>query len=220
MGRVRVFIVPPFFGGEAGGGVRHEAVDKHIRRSGLQKELLRSLLQSDFLRMPDLSAFSALPDDARVWIHAAAAPLSDATQGALLDRLSTFMEEWTSHQRAVTGTATVLYDRFLVVAASAGDGDISGCGIDDLTHAVDDAASALDIEWTPALHVLYRASDGSVAAVPRRTFQQRGEEGAVTPDTPVFDPSLTTLGALRDGQFEKPARESWHAQLLGSPAGT
>ena len=168
--------------------------------------------------MADLSAFSALPDDARLWIHAAAAPLSDATQTALLDRLSAFMDEWTSHQRAVEGAATILHDRFLVMAAATRDGDISGCGIDDLTHAVDNAASALDIEWTPALHALYRAPDGSVAAVSRRTFQQRGEEGAVTPDTPVFDPSLTTLGALRDGQFEQPARDSWHAQLLSTPA--
>jgi len=169
--------------------------------------------------MADLSAFSSLPDDARLWIHAADAPLSDATQSALLDRLSAFMDEWTSHQRAVKGAATLLHDRFLVVAAATRDGDISGCGKDDLTHAVDEAASALDVEWVPALHVLYRTPDGDVAAVSRRAFQQRGEEGTVTPDTPVFDPSLTTLGALRDGQFETPARESWHAQLLGSPAG-
>jgi len=170
--------------------------------------------------MADLSAFSSLPDDARLWIHAADAPLSDATQSALLDRLSAFMDEWTSHQRAVKGAATLLHDRFLVVAAATRNGDISGCGIDDLAHAVDDAASALDIDWVPSLHVLYRDDDGAVVATSRRTFQQRADEGSVTADTPVFDPSLTSLGALRDGQFEQPARDSWHAQLLGTPAGT
>ncbi|MFB6099087.1 MAG: hypothetical protein ABEK84_08265 [Salinibacter sp.] len=170
--------------------------------------------------MADLSAFSALPDDARVWIHAAATPLSNATQDALLDRLSVFMEDWTSHQRAVSGAATVLHDRFLVVAAATADGDISGCGIDDLTHAVEEAASTLDLDWVPSLHVLYRTSDGSVAAVSRRTFQQRAQEGTVTAETPVFDPSLTSLGALRNGQLERPARDSWHAQLLGAPAGS
>ena len=168
--------------------------------------------------MADLSTFSALPDDARLWIHAADAPLPEATQTALLDRLSAFMDEWTSHQRAVEGTATILHDRFLVVAAATRDGDISGCGIDDLAHAVDDAASALDIDWVPSLHVLYRNDDGTVVATSRRTFQQRADEGSVTADTPVFDPSLTSLGALRDGQFEQPARDSWHAQLLGTPA--
>jgi hypothetical protein len=169
--------------------------------------------------MADLSAFSALPDDARLWIHAAAAPLSDATQAALLDRLSTFMEDWTSHQHAVEGAATILDDRFLVIAAEpTGGGDISGCGIDALTHAVDEAASTLDLAWVPALHVLYRTPEGTVAAVSRPEFKARADAGSVTPDTLVFDPSLTTLGALRAGQFEMPARESWHAQLLGASA--
>jgi hypothetical protein len=166
--------------------------------------------------MADLSAFSALPDDARLWIHAADAPLSDATQTALLDRLSAFMDRWTSHQQAVEGAATVLHDRFLVVAAvSTGADDISGCGIDDLTHAVDDVASALGLGWVPALHVLYRAPDGAVAAASRRTFQQKAADGTISPGTSVFDPSLTTLGALRNGKFERPARTSWHARLLG-----
>ncbi len=169
--------------------------------------------------MADPPSFSALPDDARLWIHATAAPLDDATQSALLDRLSAFMDGWTSHQQPVEGAATILDDRFLVVAAApVGGGDISGCGIDDLAHAIDDAASALDVDWVPSLHVLYRTADGGVAAVSRRTFQQRAGDGAVTADTPVFDPSLTTLGALREGAFEAPARESWHAQLLGTPA--
>lgn len=169
--------------------------------------------------MADLSAFSDFPDDARLWIHAAAAPLSDTTQTALLDRLSMFMEDWTSHEHSVKGAASILHDRFLVIAAvPTGGGEISGCGIDDRTHAVDEAASACDIEWVPSLHVLYRDNDGTVVTASRRTFQQRAADGTVTPETPVFDPSLTTLGALREGQFEQPARESWHAQLLSPPA--
>lgn len=168
--------------------------------------------------MADLSSFSALPDDARLWMHAAAAPLSTTTQAALLDRLSAFMESWTSHEEPVEGVAAILDDRFLAIAAAPAEGgEISGCGIDALTHAVDDAAAALGIEWVPSLHVLYRARDTSVVAVSRSTFQQHAEEGAVTAETPVFDPSLTTLGALRDGQFERPARNSWHAQLLAPP---
>jgi len=171
--------------------------------------------------MADLSAFSALPDDAALWIHPAAEPLSSADQEALLDQLSSFTEGWTSHEHPVEGAAAVLHDRFLIVAAVRPDGgDISGCGIDDLSHAVDRAAATLNIEWVPSLHVLYRTRDGSVETASRRAFQQRAAEGAVTLDTPVFDPSLNTLGVLRDGQFERAARNSWHAQLLGTPAGT
>lgn len=170
--------------------------------------------------MADLSPFSALPDDARLWVHASATPLDEPTQEALLDRLTTFIDGWSSHQHAVEGAATMLHDRFLVIAATRADGnDISGCGKDDLAHAIDEAASALDIEWVPSLHVLYRDADGSVTAVSRPIFQSHADEGRVTADTPVFDPSITTLGALREGALEQPARDTWHAQLLGTPTG-
>lgn len=180
---------------------------------------MRLLLTTRSSPMADCSVFSALPDDASLWIHTADASLEGATQTALLNRLSEFMETWTSHQHPVHGAATVLHDRFLVVAAASdGPDDISGCGIDALTHAIDDAAAALGLSWVPALHVLYRAPDGTVTAVPRRVFQQRAEEGLLTLETPVFDPSLCTLGALRAGRLERPARASWHAQLLPDAA--
>lgn len=164
------------------------------------------------------SLFPDLPDEARLWIHPTTAPLTEATQRALLDSLSTFIESWTSHQHAVQGAATVLHDRFLVLAAVRTDGgDISGCAIDDASRAVDEVASRFDIDWVPSLHVLYRTEEGSIEAVSRSTFQERADEGEVTLDTMVFDPSLTTLGALRNGEFEQPADQSWHARLLSLP---
>lgn len=160
----------------------------------------------------------ALPDAARVWIHPAAAPLSDDTQAAVLDRLGGFLDEWSSHQQNVGGGVAVLYDRFVVLAGARTDGeDPSGCAIDDATHAVDAAAEALGIEWVPALYVLYRTDDGHVTAVSRSTFQEQAETGAVTTETPVFDPSVTTLGAVRQGQFEQPAGQSWHADAFSLP---
>jgi hypothetical protein len=160
-----------------------------------------------------------LPDAARAWVHPSAEPLADDTQAALLDRLGAFVDEWSSHQTNVRGGVAVLHDRFVVMAGARTDGeDPSGCAIDDATHAVDAAAEALGVEWVPALHVLYRTADGRIAAVPRSTFQERAEAGAVTTETPVFDPSVTTLGAVRRGRFEQPAGQSWHADAFSLPA--
>jgi len=33
----------------------------------------------------------------------------------------------------------------------------------------------------------------------------------------VFDLSITTLGALRDGDFEQPAGAAWHARVFQIP---
>jgi len=159
-----------------------------------------------------------LPDAARVWIHPAATPLNDETQAALTDRLEAFVADWTNHEKNVEGGVAVLHDRFVVLAGARIDGaDPSGCAIDDATRTIDAAAQALGIEWVPALHVLYRTDDGDIAAVSRSGFQERAEAGAVTTETTVFDPSVTTLGALRHGAFEQPAGETWHADAFSLP---
>lgn len=162
-----------------------------------------------------------LPDAARVWIHPATTPLSEETQAEFLNQLRAFVERWSSHNQAVKGGATILHDRFVLLAGARIDGaDPSGCAIDDATHAVNEIADALGVDWVPSLHVLYRAGDGSIAAVSRGDFQARAAAGAVTAETPVFDPSVTTLGAVRHGDFEQRAGTSWHADAfaLSDPA--
>lgn len=166
--------------------------------------------------MPDTPLFPALPGDARCWIHVADTPLDADTQATLLDHLSGFFETWTSHQRPVAGNATLRDDRVLIVAATLNDGDISGCGIDGLTHAIDDVATSNNIRWMPALHVLYRDADGHLQSVSRATFRQRVDDGRVTTETPVFDPSLTTLADVRE-RFEQPAGASWHGRIFQIP---
>jgi len=164
------------------------------------------------------SLLPSLPDTARVWIHPAATPLPDDTQDDVLRRLETFLDEWSSHRQNVQGEATILHDRFVCLAGARTDGaDPSGCAIDDATHAVDAVADAHGIEWVPSLHVIYRMDADTIAAVPRPTFQERADAGHVTTDTMVFDPSVTTLGALRDGTFEQPAGQSWHADAFSLP---
>jgi hypothetical protein len=36
----------------------------------------------------------------------------------------------------------------------------------------------------------------------------------VTPSTPVFDNTITTVGELREGAWERPAAESWHGRAF------
>lgn len=166
----------------------------------------------------DSPLLSSLPDAARVWVHTTTEPLSNDTQDTLLDKLEQFIDEWSSHQKDVQGGATILHARFVILAgARTGGADPSGCAIDDATHAVDAAAAAHGIDWVPPLHVLYREQDGTVKAVSRSTFQARAEAGDITTDTPVFDPSVTTLGAVRNGEFEQPAGQSWHAEAFDLP---
>ena len=159
--------------------------------------------------------FSAFPDDARLWVYAADRDLTAEERQTLTASLASFTAGWTSHQRPVDGEVMVLHDRFLVLAARiAAGGDISGCGIDKSVHAVEALATSLGFQWLPALAVLYEAPDGAVQAVARPAFRRLVREGQVDAQTPVFDPSLDTVGALRHQGIRRQAGASWHGRVF------
>lgn len=164
-----------------------------------------------------MDAFATLSDEAHVWVYAADRTLTGAEQEAVRAALDAFCAGWTSHRRPVRGAADVLFDRFAVVAGEIPGGDLSGCGIDASVHAVDEVARAHGFGWLPSLFVLYRDA-GGVQGVPRATFRRLVAEGRVTAETPVFDLSVASLGALRRGGLERPAGESWHARVFRIPA--
>ena len=160
---------------------------------------------------------SNLPDQARLWVYAADHSLTDEERATLDGALTTFFASWKSHGRPVRGAYDIVAGRFLLIGAIVEDADISGCGIDASVNVVEQAARDLDVDWLSPLHVFYRTPEGSVRAVSRSDFRQLVERGEVTTQTPVFDVSVDTVGALCDGAFEKQAGTSWHAQAFALP---
>jgi hypothetical protein len=63
--------------------------------------------------------------------------------------------------------------------------------------------------------VVYRIDNG-IARDPRPAFAERARRGDVTPDTIVFNNTLTRVGELPN-RWEVPARESWHARAFFKP---
>ena len=169
--------------------------------------------------------FSNLPDTARLWIYATDRPLTDAEEADLTRRLEDFLDDWSSHGRAVEGHAEVREGRFVLLAAHLpghANGDVSGCGIDASVHVLEAFAQENELPWTSSLDVFYRDADGAVRNASRPDFQALSERGAVDRTTPVFDRDLKTVAALREGRFEHPAGESWHAEAfsLSTPPAT
>ena len=167
--------------------------------------------------MPHADLFPSMPPDARLWVYAADRPMTADEARALTGDLSGFAEDWTSHGRPVRGAVDVADGRFLLVAATLTGGDVSGCGIDASVRAVEEAGRRLGLAWLPALRVFYRNEDGAVESCSRTDFRRRAETGGVTTATPIFDPTVQTVGALRRGAFEKAAGQSWHREAFQIP---
>lgn len=163
---------------------------------------------------PKSDLFPEFPDDARIWVYVADRPLAPDDCASLLDGLDPFLASWTSHRKSVRGAAAVLDDRFLVLAATAVDGNLSGCGIDKSVHRIEEIGAGVAIGWHGSLDVAWRDPSGAVRVDTRSAFRDAAQSGDVDDETPVFDFSVSTLDELRSGLFEKPAGSSWHARYL------
>ena len=157
-----------------------------------------------------------LPESARVWVFAAEHGLNHAQQEAFLGDIESFIPTWTSHRQRVRGAAALLADRFLVVAATMA-GEISGCGIDSMVRAVQRGAERSGVELASPLRVFWRTADGTVESLPRGAFRKLVRSGVVGPETHVFDLTVPALSNMRNGEFEKPMRASWHARVFRIP---
>ncbi|MBW3572947.1 MAG: hypothetical protein KY467_17770 [Gemmatimonadetes bacterium] len=158
--------------------------------------------------------FDRLPDDARLWVFAAARPLDEGQQQALLSHADAFLARWAAHGAPVVGGRELRHGRFLLVGADERATGVSGCSIDSLFRTLGALEAETGVPLRDGSLVFYRDADGGIQAEPRPAFRQRAAAGGVTDETIVFDNTIPTVGALRAGGWEKPLRDSWHARAF------
>ncbi len=163
------------------------------------------------MRLPGLDR---LPDSARIWIFGAEQEVRGEDAAALLATVDRFLDGWTAHGTPLPAARDWCCHRFLIVGVDQDAAPPSGCSVDALVRALQDAAAG----GTPGAPrflgneaVWYRDGDGAVQWASRPEFRRLARGGGATPDTVVFDNSITELGQLRAGRWEGPASERWQA---------
>jgi hypothetical protein len=159
--------------------------------------------------------FHDLPEHSRVWVFPANRALTDQEVQRLLAEVDAFLTGWAAHGHPLRSGRLFIDDHFLLVGVDEDAEAPSGCSIDALVNRLEGLASGLGVHLVDHAPVWFRES-GSVRTVTRAEFRALAREGAVTPDTRVFDTSLTRMKALRGEGLERAARESWHGRAFFS----
>jgi hypothetical protein len=160
-----------------------------------------------------LVPFDALPESARVWVFASDRPVTGAAAERLLAEVDDYLEHWTAHGTPLTCARAWTDDHFLTIAVDQSTAGASGCSIDGLFRALKRLEPEVGASLVGGGRVHFREEGGAIRTVSRDEFAELGARGAVTPATPVFDPTVTTLGDWSD-HFETEVGRSWHAALI------
>jgi hypothetical protein len=148
-----------------------------------------------------------LSNEAHVWIFGISPALDAPESEAVLRQVDAFLDNWASHGTPIRAARDLREGSFLVIAADERY-EKSGCSIDRMFGTLKSLERELNVQILDSNRIFLRES-GSVKVVPRQAFRD-----AATPETHVFDTTAERLGDIRTGTWERPARDSWHAQLL------
>lgn len=160
-----------------------------------------------------VTTFDQLPDHARLWVFASERPLGPAEADRLLREVDRFLAGWHAHQVPLTAARDWRHDCFLLVGVDERAAGVSGCSIDALVRTMKALGEELGVGLLDHGAVHYRANDG-VRRLSREAFAEAAGRGDVAPQTTVFDNTVTSVGALRSGAWERPAASSWHQRAF------
>ena len=157
--------------------------------------------------------FEHLPDSARLWVFAAERALGPDEQRALLDRVDGFLAKWAAHGTPLASGRELRYGRFLFIAVDEARAGVSGCSIDALIRDLKALERAGGVPLVDSAPVWYRDGE-AIRGASRERFSKLAQAGAVTSETPVFDNTVETLGALRSGRWETRLGQAWHREVF------
>jgi hypothetical protein len=160
-----------------------------------------------------VAPLGSLPDSARLWVFAAERALTPGEAEALLDTVDGFLGVWAAHGRPLTSARELRESRFLFIAVDEAAAGASGCSIDALVREIRGLEGRLGLTLVDHGPVVFRDA-GTIRRVPREEFAALAGAGRVTPDTVVFDTTISRLAALREGHWELPAAAAWHGRAF------
>jgi hypothetical protein len=160
--------------------------------------------------------FSQLPDTARLWIFPADRPLAPEEARLLAAAIEEGLAAWAAHGSPVTWGYELADDQFLLLGVDESTTALSGCSIDGAIRQMRDLEARIGVSFLDSGRIFFR-EEGAVRVLPRTAFRERVRSGAITGETPVLDPVLGRVSEWRQGRFELPFAESWHARAF--PAG-
>lgn len=164
-----------------------------------------------------MEAFIHLPAGSRVWIYQSDRAFTEIESVAIKSAISLFVSQWLAHKAKVIGDGSLLYDRFVILAADEEKLQVSGCSIDSTVRFVKELGAQYGVNFFDRFYTCYW--DGNmIKGADFDTFKSLAAEGKVSDDTIVFNNVITTLAGLKD-QWQIPLSKSWHSRFLKQDAG-
>ena len=155
--------------------------------------------------MRDLQAYD---DESRVWIYQADRPFDEVDLVAANQDIEVFCEQWTSHNRELKATGSVINDLFVLLLVDETKAPTSGCSIDKSVQFVKKLEQKYNRRLLDRGQVAYLDDQEQIHTIPLSQLKEAVQDGRLNMETKVFDNLVATRKDF-DRRWVVPLGESW-----------
>ena len=153
-----------------------------------------------------------LDNNSRVWIYQADREIESNEQVEIVQELTTFITNWTAHQKDLKASFEILLNRFIAIMVDESNIGATGCSIDKCLHFIQKLEQKYKIILTDRLLLAYKDND-EIKTLPKNVFEKALQSGKLNADTIVFNNLISKKSELQSA-WQVPIRNSWHSVML------
>ena len=157
--------------------------------------------------------FKLLSDSSKLWVFQSDKIISPSNQKILINEISPFLTNWSSHGAEIKSSFEIRYDLFLIISVDEEINSASGCSIDKLTNFIIQISNEIGVDFFNRLNVAYKSDSEKINLRSLSDFKTLISEGKINEESIVFNNLIKTKKDYIK-QWEVQLKNSWHKTLL------
>jgi len=157
--------------------------------------------------------FKLLSDSSKLWVFQSDKIISPSNQKILINEISPFLTDWSSHGAEIKSSFEIRYDLFLIISVDEEINSASGCSIDKLTNFIIRISNEIGVDFFNRLNVAYKSDSEKINLRSLSDFKTLISDGKINEESIVFNNLIKTKKDYIE-QWEVQLKNSWHKTLL------
>ena len=157
--------------------------------------------------------FKLLSDSSKLWVFQSDKIISPSNQKILINEISPFLTDWSSHGAEIKSSFEIRYDLFLIISVDEEINSASGCSIDKLTNFIIRISNEIGVDFFNRLNIAYKSDSEKINLRSLSDFKTLISEGKINEESIVFNNLIKTKKDYIE-RWEVQLKNSWHKTLL------
>ncbi|WP_316807003.1 ABC transporter ATPase [Pedobacter agri] len=148
----------------------------------------------------------------RVWVYQSDRKFTPAEEIAILDKLSSFTNQWKAHGNELLAKAEIRHGFFIILTVDESQANVTGCSIDSSVRLIKEIEQEYQVDLFNRFNMAYKVGN-DVVVNSKEDFETLINIKQINSETIVFNNMVQTLAEL-ENKWEVPFKNSWHSTVF------